>query len=64
MAAGGFPYRITQPGNYKLTGNLTMPTTVSGNVSGTDVAIGIASSHVSLDLNGFSVFIVNNFRFS
>src|SRR6266567_822287 len=63
MAAGGFPYRITQPGTYKLTGNLTMATTVSGNVSGIDVAIGIASSQVTLDLNGFSVFIVNNFAF-
>ena len=31
IAAGGFPYRITQPGSYKLTGNLTMTTTVNGN---------------------------------
>ena len=31
MAAGGFPYRITQPGSYKLAGNLSMTTTVNGN---------------------------------
>lgn len=38
-------YKITQPGSYYLTGNLT----------GTqgDIGIEIASSHVSLDLNGF-----------
>jgi hypothetical protein len=25
MAAGGFPYKITQPGSYKLSGNLVVP---------------------------------------
>jgi hypothetical protein len=24
MAAGGFPYKITQPGSYKLSGNLAV----------------------------------------
>jgi hypothetical protein len=60
MAQGGFPYKITQPGSYKLTGNLTMTTTDAGNVSGFDAAIGIASSQVTLDLNGFSISVVNN----
>ena len=48
MAAGGFPYRITQPGSYKLAGNLTQPT------DGVD-AIQIQASPVVLDLNGFSI---------
>jgi len=63
MAAGGFPYKITLPGSYKLTGNLTMTTTVSGNFNGTDVAIEIDSGQVILDLNGFTIFIANNFAF-
>ena len=60
MAAGNFPYVISNPGSYKLSGNLTMYTTQNGNVSGIDVAIGIAQSNVTLDLNGFSIFVVNN----
>jgi hypothetical protein len=52
MAAGGFPYKITQPGSYKLSGPLTMTTTVSGNFNSTDVAIEIESGQVTLDLNG------------
>jgi len=52
MAAGGFPYRITQPGSYKLTGNLTMTTTVNGNINSTDVAIEIDSGQVTLELRG------------
>jgi len=46
-AAGGFPYKITQPGRYKLTDNLTVP----ANTDGIDIVV----SHVTLDLNGFSV---------
>src|SRR5437016_2169688 len=60
MAAGGFPYFITTPGSYKLSGNLTMSTTLFGNYFAVwDIAIAIASSNVTLDLNGFSI-IVNN----
>jgi len=46
-AAGGFPYTISQPGSYKLSGNLTVPAGVNG--------IQIAASNVVLDLNGFSI---------
>jgi hypothetical protein len=46
-AAGGFPYQITQPGSYKLSGNLSVP------MNGT--AIQIAVSKVTIDLNGFSI---------
>jgi hypothetical protein len=42
-----FPYVITQPGSYRLTGNLNPP-------AGTD-AIDINASNVTLDLNGFSI---------
>jgi len=34
MAAGGFPYVITQPGSYKLSGNLTLNTTQAGDFLG------------------------------
>jgi hypothetical protein len=47
MAAGGFPYVISNPGSYKLSGNLAAP-------AGVD-AIHIAASNVVLDLNGFSI---------
>ena len=47
MAAGGFPYVISQPGSYRLSGNLVAP-----NVSD---AIQVATSNVTLDLNGFSI---------
>lgn len=47
MAAGGFPYTITQSGSYKLSGNLI----VSGFVNG----VVINASSVTLDLNGFSI---------
>lgn len=68
MAAGGFPYIISQPGSYKLSGNLTMNTTQTGNYIGNcgglpspcDLAIGIGTSNVSLDLNGFTITVVNN----
>src|SRR5262249_30056800 len=47
MASGGFPYRITQPGSYKLTGNLVVPLN--------QVGILISTSYVALDLNGFNI---------
>jgi hypothetical protein len=47
MASGGFPYRITQPGSYKLSGNLTAPLNVS--------AIKFDTSNVTLDLGGFTI---------
>ena len=46
-ATNGFPYTITQPGSYQLTGNLTVPVGTSG--------ILISASNVTLDLNGFSI---------
>ena len=60
MAAGGFPFIINQPGSYKLSGNLTMTTTQSGNYFGSDIAVAIAQNNVSLDLNGFTIYVVNN----
>jgi len=47
MAAGGFPYKITQPGSYRLTGNLL--------ADANKTAIEITSSNVSFDLNGFTI---------
>ena len=47
MAAGGYPYVISQPGSYKLSGNLT--------ASVNAFAIQIAANNVTLDLNGFTV---------
>jgi hypothetical protein len=47
MAAGGFPFKITQPGSYKLSGNLIVPALLGG--------IDISVPNVTLDLNGFSV---------
>jgi hypothetical protein len=47
MAAGGFPYTISSPGSYKLSGNLIAPANVNG--------IQIAASNVTLDLAGFSI---------
>ncbi len=46
-ATGGFPYMITQPGSYQLSGNLVVPAGVN--------AIGIAANNVTLDLNGFNI---------
>jgi parallel beta-helix repeat protein len=48
MAAGGFPYKITRPGSYKLSGNLVVTTAIAE-------AIVISSDDVTLDLNGFSI---------
>jgi hypothetical protein len=45
--APGFPVSITQPGSYRLSGNLTAPSDTSGIV--------IQADHVTLDLNGFRV---------
>jgi hypothetical protein len=47
-AAGGFPFRITQPGSYRLAGNLTVS---NPNVS----AIELVVTDVSIDLNGFAI---------
>ena len=47
-AAGGFPYKITQPGSYRLSGNLVVST------AGTD-AIDILADGVTIDLNGFTI---------
>jgi hypothetical protein len=49
MAAGGFPYKITQPGSYKLSGNLVVPA-----AQGND-AIDVLASDVTIDLNGFKI---------
>jgi hypothetical protein len=46
-AAGGFPYTISQPGSYKLSGNLVADTGKNG--------IEISASNVFLDLNGFNI---------
>ncbi len=56
-AAGGFPYRITQSGSYRLAGNLNIYTMgfttnaieVTSAVPGTTIT-------VSLDLNGFGIY--------
>ena len=48
VAAGGFPFGISQPGSYVLTSNLT--------VSDPDTdAIHIATDDVTLDLGGFTI---------
>jgi parallel beta-helix repeat protein len=46
--APGFPVTISQPGSYRLSGNLTVP-----NVDTT--AIDITADNVTIDLNGFSI---------
>lgn len=45
--AGGFPVTLSQPGSYRLSGNLTVPADTHG--------ILIGNSGVTLDLNGFSI---------
>lgn len=47
MAAGGFPYVISEPGSYKLSGNLVVP----ANTDGIDITVG----NVTIDLNGFTI---------
>jgi len=44
----GFPVTISQPGSYRLAGNLTVPDSVT-------TAIQITADNVTLDLNGFSI---------
>jgi len=51
-AAGGFPYKITVSGSYKLSSNLVLT------VGGVD-AIDINADNVVLDLNGFSITSVD-----
>jgi hypothetical protein len=46
--AAGFPVTISQPGSYRLAGNLTVP-------NGDTTAIVIAADHVTVDLNGFAI---------
>ena len=43
----GFPVTISQPGSYRLSGNLTLPTGMNG--------IEIQVPNVTIDLNGFSI---------
>ena len=47
-ANGGFPYVISEPGSYNLSGNLTVP---DENTS----AIEVQARDVTLDLNGFAI---------
>jgi hypothetical protein len=44
----GFPVVITQPGSYRLTGNLTVP-------DSNTTAIEVGSGYVDIDLNGFAI---------
>jgi hypothetical protein len=46
-AAGGFPYKITASGSYKLSSNLV--------VTGTADAIDVLADNVTIDMNGFSI---------
>ncbi len=46
-AAGGFPYTISNPGSYKLAGNLIPGSGHNG--------IEIAADHVTIDLSGFAI---------
>src|SRR5512144_1730857 len=46
--APGFPVTISQPGSYRLSGNLTVP-------DANTTAIDITSSDVTIDLNGFAI---------
>jgi len=46
ISSGNFPYRIKQPGSYKLSGNLN-----AGGAEG----ISIEADNVTLDLNGFTI---------
>src|SRR4051812_47183537 len=46
--APGFPISITRPGQYRLSGNLTVPDVDT-------TAIEVATDHVTIDLNGFVI---------
>lgn len=55
--APGFPVTLSQPGSYRLTGNLTVPDRET-------TAIQVTSDDVSIDLNGFALLgpnIANGF---
>jgi hypothetical protein len=52
-AAGGFPYVISQPGSYKLSGNLILN-------DANKTAIRIAVDFVTIDLGGFSIIGPND----
>ena len=45
--AGGFPYTISNPGSYKLAGNLSPGSGHNG--------IEIAADHAAVDLSGFAI---------
>jgi hypothetical protein len=47
-AAGGFPYVISQPGSYKLAGNLVAKDTTTN-------LIVVKADNVTIDLNGFAI---------
>jgi hypothetical protein len=47
VASGGFPYKITSAGSYRLAGNLTVKTAVDG--------IDVSAAPVTIDLNGFAI---------
>ena len=47
-AAGGFPFEISEPGSYRLTGNLEVD-------DADTTAIWVRASYVVVDLNGFSI---------
>jgi hypothetical protein len=47
QAAGGFPFKITKPGNYRLNGNLHVPANANGIV--------IDADGVALNLAGFQL---------
>ncbi len=47
IAQGGFPFVISTPGSYRLTGNLSVP-------SGSD-GIDVSADNVTVDLNGFAI---------
>lgn len=44
---GGYPYKITEPGTYRLTGNLTPNRDID--------AIVVKSDHVNINVSGFSI---------
>ena len=46
-ANGGFPYKITKSGSYKLTSNLVVPAGKDG--------IDVTAPDVTIDMNGFSI---------
>jgi hypothetical protein len=48
MTSGGFPYKITESGSYRLKGNLVV-------TAADTTAINIGASNVTIDLNGFSI---------